>query len=230
MPLRTVPLVTGQYYHVFNQGIDRRVTFRNAREFTRGLLTLWYYRCDTSPMKLSNYLTLPKEERNAVTQALSTKDALVEVLCYCLMNNHFHLLVKQNVDGGLSKYLGQVQNSYTRYFNILSKRKGSLFLERFKAVRIEADEQLLHVSRYIHLNPYTGYVVKTRTDLQRYPWSSFLEYLNHATKISPFCQTAMILDHFKTRAGYRKFVFDQADDQRKLESIRHLTFEEAEEL
>ncbi len=230
MPLRSVPLVSGQYYHIFNQGIDRRVTFKNAREFTRGLLALWYYRCVPPPMKLSNYLTLPREEREAVAHTLNTKDALVEVLCYCLMNNHFHLLIRQKVDGGISKYLGQIQNSYTRYFNIRSTRKGSLFLERFKAVRIETDEQLLHVSRYIHLNPYTGYVVKTLTDLQRYPWSSFPEYLNHATTISPFCQTLMILDHFKSRALYRKFVFDQADYQRKLESIKHLTFEEAEEL
>ena len=139
---------------------------------------------------------------------------LVEVLCFCLMPNHFHLLLKQNVDGGISKYLSNFQNSYTRFFNTVHKRDGPLFLSRFKAVEIETEEQLLHVSRYIHLNPYVGSVVQSLGNLRGYPWSSLVEYVEGDEE--NFVNTRLILSSFKTRDSYLKFVLDEADYRRNL--------------
>ena len=138
------------------------------------------------------------------------------------MPNHFHFLLQQLVDGGISKLLSNFQNSYTRYFNTRHRRDGALFLDQFKAVRIETDEQLIHVNRYIHLNPYTSYVVKTLKDLEEYEWSSLSEY-NKESK--DFVKLDPILKFFRNVEKYRKFVFDQADYQRTLKSIEHLTFE-----
>ena len=76
----------------------------------------------------------------------------MEIICYCLMPNHLHLLLRQLMDGGISKFMSNFANSYTRYFNTKSKRKGPVFEGKFKAKRIETDEQLLHLSRHIHLN------------------------------------------------------------------------------
>ena len=225
MPVRSVPLVTNQIYHTFNQGLDRRVTYRTIREFRRAMLTIWYYRYATPPVKLSHFLSLSLDDQHNLGKELRKQEVIIDVLCFCLMKNHFHLLLKQEVDEGISRFLSQFQNSYTRYFNIRHKRKGALFLERFKAVRIETDEQLLHVSRYIHLNPYSGFVVKALSDLKNYPWSSLLEYLGNPQKTESICKRSIILNHFRTPSDYRKFVFDQADYQRKLEQIKHLTFE-----
>lgn len=84
----------------------------------------------------------------------------LEIISYCLMPNHFHLLVKQVIDHGIVKCLNNFSNSYTRYFNIRHDRVGPLFQGRFKAVRIETDEQLLQVSRYIHLNPVASSLIE----------------------------------------------------------------------
>ena len=140
------------------------------------------------------------------------------------MPNHFHFLLKQVANRGISKFISNFTNSYTRYFNTKNKREGALFKGKFKSVRIESDEQLLHVSRYTHLNPYSSYVIKTLEELENYPYSSLPEYLQRSPKGS--CQKEIILDQFKNLNSYKNFVFDQANYQRELENIKHLILEE----
>lgn len=147
----------------------------------------------------------------------------VSIICFCLMPNHFHLLVRQKEENGISKFLSQFQNSFTKYFNTRIKREGHIFLGQFKAVRIETDEQLLHVSRYIHLNPYSSFVVKEFNDLLSYQWSSLLQYMK---KDKGFVSPDIILSEFKKPQNYYKFISDQADYQRELEAIKHLVLEE----
>lgn len=104
------------------------------------------------------------------------------------MPNHFHLLLKQTKENGISKLVANFQNSYTRYFNLKNERVGPLFQGVFKALRVKTDEQLIHVSRYIHLNPYSSSVIKSFEELKRYPWSSVEEYLHPQTKKISFRQ------------------------------------------
>jgi putative transposase len=118
--------------------------------------------------------------------------------------------------------MSNFQNSYTRYFNKRHKRDGSLFLDQFKAVRVVSEQQLLHLSRYIHLNPYSSYVVKNFLELENYQWSSFPEYLGEK---SGFCTTEVILSYFVSREKYKNFVLNQADYQRGLEIVKHLMFD-----
>jgi putative transposase len=118
--------------------------------------------------------------------------------------------------------LALFQNSITKYRNTKYKKEGHLFSGRFKAVRIEDESQLLHVHRYIHLNPYTSYVVKNIADLENYPYSSFREYLGLD---EGFCNKNVILSSFSNIDEYKKFVFNQADYQRELKKITHLVFD-----
>src|SRR3989344_1888146 len=157
MPGRTLPLVTEEIYHVFNRGIDHRPTFITKKEYQRALLSIKFYRFVQPPIRLSRFLLLEKEKQALMWKALGGSERLVDVICFCLMPNHFHFLLKQKKDNGISKFLSNFQNSYTRFFNTKNQRDGPLFLNQFKAVRIQTDEQLVHVSRYIHLNPYTGH-------------------------------------------------------------------------
>ena len=136
------------------------------------------------------------------------------------MPNHFHFLLRQIQDGGISKFMSNFTNSYTRYINTKQERAGPLFTGKFKSVRVETQKQLLHVSRYIHLNPYTSFVVKSLGDLQEYPYSSFPEFIGRTT--SALCAKDDILSDFKTVKQYEQFVFDQAEYQRTLHRIRHL--------
>lgn len=226
MPFRKVPIVTNEIYHVFNRGIDKRPTFTSKREYERAMQVVWFYHFTSPPVKLSRFLTLPSEDQTKITLEQSKKaKKLVAILSYCLMPNHYHFLLKQSEDNGISKFMSQFQNSYTKYFNTKHERTGlgALFVDQFKAVRIETDEQLLHVSRYIHLNPYTSYVVKDLESLVKYPWSSLEEYSNLQSE--EICDTNLVLSFFKNRKEYARFVFDQADYQRTLDKIKHLLLE-----
>ena len=152
-------------------------------------------------------------------QLEKSRENLVDLISYCFMPNHFHLLVKQLMDGGIAKYLSNFANSYTRYFNTRNERTGPLFQGKFKAVLITSNEQLLHVSRYIHLNPYSSGIVKTIEELKAYSYSSLAKL--STSKV----ESRLILDQFKNVAGYYQFVFDNADYQKNLENIKHQILE-----
>lgn len=93
------------------------------------------------------------------------------------MPNHFHFLIKELEENGTRKFISNIQNSYAKYFNTKNERSGSLFQEMFKAVRIESDEQFVHVARYIHLNPYSAFILDNINSIKVFPWSSFGDYL-----------------------------------------------------
>ena len=131
------------------------------------------------------------------------------------MPNHFHLLIKQLKDGGTSEFISKLINSYTKFYNIKFNRVGPLFQGQFKAVLIKSDEQLIYVSRYIHLNPISSFLVK---DLNKYEWSSYKEYIEG---IKGFCQKEEILGFFKDTKSYQKFVLNQIEYAQTLEKIKH---------
>ena len=138
------------------------------------------------------------------------------------MPNHFHFLLKNLTEEGIKKFISNFQNSYAKYLNTKTGRTGSLFQQNFKAVRIESNEQLIHVSRYIHLNPVTAYIVKSTEELINYPWSS---YPNYYKKEKSYLKKDLILENFRTANDYKKFVTDQVDYQRELDKIKHFVLE-----
>ncbi|MBI4759007.1 MAG: transposase [Chloroflexi bacterium] len=218
-----IVLANNEVYHVFNRGIEQRPTFTNKREYTRALTTLDFYRFRNPSLRLSKVLLLEKEKRGEFFLNLkSGGERLVEIISYCLMPNHFHFLLRQRLDDGISEFLSNFSNSYTRYFNTKHKRTGALFQGIFKAVRMESDEQLIHVSRYIHLNPVVSFVVKEE-DLETYPWSSLPEFLG--TEKRGICHKELVLGLFPSKEKYREFVHDQIDYARRLEAIKHLALD-----
>lgn len=220
MPGRLMPIVNNEVYHVFNRGIASQPTFFNKRDYDRALESFFYYQNTNPPIKYSRFLTLSVKERTEMLQNLSKgKDYLAEIISYCLMPNHFHFLLRQIKDGGIAKFVGNFTNSYTRYVNTKQERSGPLFTGKFKSVRIETQEQLVHVSRYIHLNPYTSFVIRTLDDLRKYPYSSFQEFIGKTG--SQLCVKEDVLANFKSAKQYEKSIFDQADYQRSLDRIKH---------
>lgn len=223
MPSRKVPLVTGEIYHVLNRGVNNQPIFKDKRDFQRALEIFSFYQFIRPPIRFSFYERLAHSEKESFLKELDKSPKLVIPLAFCFMPNHFHFLVRQNQETGISKLLANFQNSYTKYFNTRHKRIGHLFQGQFRAVRIETEEQLLHTSRYIHLNPYTSYVVRTVGDLITYPWFSLIEYIENKTE--SICNTETVLSCFPSKKKYLQFVLDQKDYQRKLEQIKHLVLE-----
>lgn len=179
-----------------------------------------YYRSSKARLRFSDHKELSNINQNLILkEILNPIYFKVEILSYCLMPTHFHFLLKQLFENGVSKFIADILNSFTRYFNIKTERKGPIFLPRFKAVQILNEEQLKHVSRYIHLNPYSDGLVKDINKLENYPWSSFKEYLsNSSQKLSDPDFILGLFNNDKLR--YKKFVFDNADYQKSLEYIK----------
>ena len=224
MPGRETPLVTGEIYHVLNRGIASQTIFPNRQHFQRALKIMRYYQMTRPPLRYSYFTALQFSARQEKLKELNVKpDHLVEILCYCFMPNHFHFLLKQIADSGISIYLSKFSNSYTRYYNTRHNRIGPLLQGKFKSVLVENEAQLIHLSRYIHLNPYSSSIVKSLKDLSGYEFSSLTEYLG--IDDNNFCHKDMILSYFKKRDSYRDFVFEQAYSQRELDIIKHNTLE-----
>ena len=219
MPGRNVPLVNEQIYHIFNRGVAKRSIFLTANYYRRALETIWFYQKDSLALSFSDFLSIPSNQKPLTNDRIEKLPNRIEIIAYCLMPNHLHILIKQLIANGISSFMSDFQNSFTKYFNIKNKRKGHLFEGKFKAVRIETDEQLIHTSRYIHLNPTTSSLVKDAS-LHAYPWSSLPEYLNEDSPQK--CSKESMLAYFKNRKDYREFVYDQIDYQRSLRHKQHL--------
>jgi putative transposase len=187
--MRTIPFIQNGFYHVYNRGVDRRTVFFRFGHYLRFQQTI-----------RSILLTGSAAQRLVHNQSLAL-NSKVDLLAYCLMPNHYHLLIYQKADGGITEFMQKLDTSYTKYFNLNNNRIGHLFEHAFRAKIIEADEVLLHVSRYIHLNP----VIKHLVDVpQEWRWSSYQEYITPTP--NPLCETGTILNYFTSPAKYREFV------------------------
>lgn len=207
MPRRGVFFANGEYYHVFNRGVAKMPIFLRKRDYIRFIQGMEYY--NQTPL-LRSFSQLKLNAPHLKTSQLVT------IISFCLMPNHFHLLLQQDMEDGIIDFLKRHINSYVKYFNLKNERVGPLFQGNFKAVHVEDTEQLLQVDRYIHLNPVSSYLVKYP---QEYLWSS---YGNTQYKI---CDRKIIDEQFKTRNDYEKFVLDHADYLKHQEDISHLTLE-----
>ena len=224
MPRRTTLLIKDEVYHIFNRGIAKMPIFSTPQTYARLIELIEYYQFANTPVSYSHFKQLPYEQRDDILQYLKQEnDIHIEIIAFCLMDNHFHFLVKQISSNGIAIWISNIQNAYARYFNKTQARSGPLFQPQFKAVRVLSDEQLLHVSRYIHLNPSTGYLV-TIDALADYHWSSISCYTEKSNKFS-FVHPNLILGLMGKKTSYLDFVLDQADYQRELAKIKHLILE-----
>lgn len=154
--------------------------------------------------------------------AIKLSPAVVTIICFCLMPNHFHFILRQEKDHGIKQFIQRLSNSFAHYFTLKNKRRGHVFEGNFKAVRIESEEQLFHLSRYIHLNPVTAYLVENPED---YPHSSYKIYLGKES--SEIIDPSLVLGHFSSPEKYKEFVLSRKDYQRALQQIRHLVLEQS---
>lgn len=192
------PLVSGEFYHVYNRGVEKRDIFLDDDDHLHFVHCLFAMN-DIHP-KLDLRL---KAER--VLDGMQ-RDRIVEIVAWSLMPNHFHLLVRQRVDNGITKFLRKVCTGHAMYFNKKYKRSGVLFQGRFKAKHIAKDAYFQHLPRYIHRNPiaHMNDKEKQRELLQNYRWSSYRDYLG--MKNFPSLLDEQILRDTGVRDGHEQFV------------------------
>ena len=224
MPRRHQVFPAGTYYHVCNRGVNKGQIFFDARDYQRALDLLDYYRYAHPPVRFSFLIDLPADRQREIWEALRRSgDCLVTILAFCFLSNHYHLLLKGESDQGIVRFLLRWQDSLAKYVNIRYERSGPLFQGPFRAVHVGSDQQLLHLSRYIHLNPLTAKIVTNRAALLAYPWSSLGAYIGREAE--QLCTPDLVLSFFKSSSDYQSFVFNRASYQESLEGIKDLTLE-----
>ena len=214
MGMRKVRFVNNHFYHIFNRGVEKRDIFLRSGDYNRFIDVLHFYifhprrkyskTQELLRLKLIDVAQLKKER---------TKNPLVDIINFCLMPNHFHLTLKQNIENGIVRYMQKVASGFSHYFNVLYSREGSLFQGKFRAVLISSEEQLIHLSRYVHLNP-RDLVRADEADIFNYPWSTLRDYLGLSQDFN-FCRKSEVLEYFKDGEDYKNFVIAGRDDETK---------------
>lgn len=218
--MRKDPLVNGQYYHVISRSIAKYTIFNSPEDYGRFMEITDLYRFSDFIYRYSNFLALTQEFQESIIENIREESSLiVEIVAYCIMPTHIHFILKQKVNGGISKYMARILNSYTRYFNTKLKRKGPLYDGKFTSILIKNDEHLLHLTRYIHLNSVSAGLVRIPENWQ---YSSYKEYIESDVDElkNNLCNYGEIID-LKTEE-YKNFVNNRIAYQIELSLIKYL--------
>lgn len=218
---RKIVFSNGEIYHVFNRSVGNLEIFTRHIELMRMLDLISYYRFPQA-IRFSQYKNLSKDAKEQYRNNFEKLTPLVEIYSFSLMSDHYHLLIKQFVDNGIKTFASNFQNAYAKYFNTKKVRSGSVFNNPFKAKWIENDEIFLHVSRYIHLNPVTSFIIKV-DELLNYPWTSYPSFFGKKT--GSFINTKLLLSITGSASKYRIFVENQVDYQKRLHHIKKAIFD-----
>lgn len=199
MPSRNVQKqdVSESYYHIYARGINKQSIFQDHRDYKYFIALFERY--------LSNEKKLDKV---GIPYPNFSQD--IELMAYCLMGNHFHMLIYQVNQGAMSRLMKSIMTSYSRYFNLKYKRTGALWEETYKASRIDADNYLAHISRYIHLNPRSWLY---------YKYSSIGFYLGNDS--SEWIKKDRIMDIFSSAKAYRVFLEDYLEQREIINELKH---------
>lgn len=213
---RDTPIITGEYYHVYNRGVDKRVIFKDKFEYLR-FITLLYICNSKKEVDVHNYLK--KKEGPTFFSMLNEERGvpLTSVGVYCLMPNHFHLLLKEGTEGGISMFMRKLSTAYAMFFNSKHNRSGTLFEGRYKIKHIDSDEQLKYLYSYIHLNPiklidkhWKENGVSSESDakkyLDSYQYSSYQCYVGKETLQNNIINKSAFPSYFSTHADFKAMV------------------------
>lgn len=228
--LRKDPFITGEYYHLYNRGIDKRVIYKNERDLERFMILLYLANSDES-FKLDDIIGKQNKKFHEIL-IIEKGKPLVSIGAWCLMSNHFHLLVRQEVDGGITKFMRKLGVGYSMFFNIKYQRAGALFGGPFKSKLIGVDDNYMRqLLAYIHLNPldikFSGWnkgeedkVPSARTvlaegrkkEMQKfldsYRYSSYLDHVGKERIEKNILNKDAFPDYFEDKKSFREFVED----------------------
>lgn len=203
----------GEFYHVYNRGVGKMNIFIDEEDYNFFLNRLFE---SVHPEMLKNLKFTPRRK-------LLPENSF-ELTAYCLMPNHYHILIKQIDDLPISLLMSKVCTSYSMYFNKKYERVGSLYQDIFKCVRVESNAQLLWLSAYIHNNPVKSKIVN---DPFSYKWSSAKEYLDSSTK--NMCSKSVIMEQISNKTHYKKLLSDELtpkNDNLNLIKFGHILIDE----
>lgn len=218
---RVDPFVNGEYYHLYNRGIDKRIIFKIEGDYKRFIMLLFTSNSNDETFRLDNLINRLHKKFNELF-ILDKGEPLISIGAWCLMPNHFHLLVRQEVDGGITKFMRKLGVGYSMFFNIKYKRQGALFGGPFKSKLIGAsDNYMRQLFAYIHLNPLdikfsdwekeVAEMSNQKSDqmnkfLQSYEYSSYLDYADIDRVEKNILAKKEFPDYFEDTNSFKDFI------------------------
>ena len=218
------------FYHIYNRGVEKRVIFPHNTDYIRFIRSLSGF--NTFDLVFNTHRSLIQPVRSPTPNRLKQKKAPVDIVCFCLMPNHFHLLLMQKETNGISKFMQKLGTGYTNYFNKKYQRNGVLLQGKFKAIAVESDTYLTHLSRYIHLNPLDltephwkengiHNWSKAKNALEKYRWSSYGDYIG-----MPRYKEMLTQDFLQGYFNPREYVsFVRSWTVKAMDNVKELSFE-----
>ncbi|KKT28000.1 hypothetical protein A3G55_03380 [Candidatus Giovannonibacteria bacterium RIFCSPLOWO2_12_FULL_44_25] len=196
--MRKIKFVNGEFYHICNRGVDKRKIFGNQYDIQRFSQSMEEFNTINPIGSLyeSSFL-------NDKIRAKRKAKRLVNFIAYCLNPNHYHLILEQLIENGISQFMHRLNGGYTWYFNKKYQRSGSLFQGRFKATHIDSNEYLLHVSAYVNLNFKIHQLGGSAAKLVKSSWEEYAD----DQKLG-LCKKNIILDQFNSVKEYKAFVLE----------------------
>ena len=213
---RKEAFVPGEYYHIYNRGIDKRVIFKSIHDYRRFMMLL-YAANSEEPIKLDNLINILHKNYEEIFTEPRGKQ-LVSIGAWCLMPNHFHILLKEEIENGITRFMRKLGVGYSMYFNIKYQRTGSLFGGVFKSKNISDDRYLKHLFGYISLNPldlqfseWERLVDKQdskiwRDFLKKYQFSSFFDYTGIERCENNILNKKVFPQYFSKQKAFEDFV------------------------
>lgn len=227
--MRRIKFQNNYLYHIYNRGTEKRDIFLNKIDYFQFIHYLYEFNNINSLLNLSRDIKID----GGSTSLSRKRELLVDIIAFCLMPNHFHLVLRQLKDNGISKFMQKLGTGYTMYFNTKNNRTGALFQGRFKAVSVDRDNYFLYLINYIHLNPIELIEPewkekkilngeKAKDFLENYRWSSYLDCIGIKNFPSVINKT-IIMEYFKTAESYSEFAcqwFNQ--DKNPINQIKNI--------
>ena len=206
--MRKIKFATGEFYHVYNRGVDKRLIFSDNDDIERFFQSMEEFNTEEAIGSIF-------ENSFRLGSRASKSPRLVNFISYCLNPNHYHFILEQVLDNGIEKFLHRLGTGYTKYFNNKYKRSGCLFQGAFKTSHVNSNEYLLRVSTYVNLNDRV-HKIKKNNPIKS--WNSWNEYVGSSKK--GFCNKDIILGQFKNYKEYKDFATNSLTDilkRRKVE-------------
>jgi len=210
---RNINISIDEFYHIYNRGTDKRIIFSDDYDYRRFILQM--YLCNNTEQL--NIADLLKYDKPAEIFKINKEETLVDIGAWCLMPNHFHILIKEKVAGGSVAFLQRLLTSHSKYYNKKYHRTGSLFQGPFKARHLDYDQYLKYNFTYVHLNPISlidkGWKEKRIEDkkkakdfLNKYEYSSYQDYCGTDRPEGRILNKVAFPEYFETVTDFKDMV------------------------
>lgn len=203
---RNVIIAPDEYYHIYNRGVGKQIIFHQTNDYLRFIFLLCHFQFTDTIPHLSRAIGNFQEDLSRLGQhpVLAKRGKrIVDLVAFCVMPNHFHIIVKESLEGGIPTYMQRVLNAYAKYYNTKYERAGHLFQGPYQAVHISNNHQMLYLSAYLHRNPreMSDWFHKS----EHYPWSTYQDYVLD-NRWGQFIVPEIIISQFANKRKYKYFV------------------------